>query len=138
MLKYKRKPPGSDEWISEEYPVYLNWSPCNYGGKRPWFLCPARGCGRRVAVLYGGGVFACRQCHQLAYQSQRDAKYERALTRAQAIRAKLGGSPDPSEPFPAKPKGMHWETYSRLFLQAKAASDMSWPPWLLRQIASRQ
>jgi Zn-finger protein len=86
VLSHRRKPPGSDEWICEQYPIYLDWSPCNYGGKRPCFLCPARGCGRRVAVLHGGGIFACRQCHQLAYQSQRDEKYERALSRAQAIR----------------------------------------------------
>ncbi len=30
-------------------PVYLEFSPCNYGGKRPWFLCPR--CSRRVVAL---------------------------------------------------------------------------------------
>ncbi len=25
---------------------------------------PARGCGRRVAILYSGGIFACRHCDQ--------------------------------------------------------------------------
>jgi hypothetical protein len=28
------------------------------------FICPAAGCGRRVAILYGGGNFACRHCYQ--------------------------------------------------------------------------
>lgn len=37
-----------------KYAVNLDKTPCNYGGHRTWFLCPARGCGRRVAVLYGG------------------------------------------------------------------------------------
>src|ERR1035441_7592348 len=79
VLSYRRRFPGSDEWKSEEYPVYLEWTPCNYGGKRPWFLCPARGCGRRVAVLYGGGIFACRQCHRLVYESQREQSHYRSL-----------------------------------------------------------
>ena len=28
------------------------------------FICPAAGYGRRVAILYGGGNFACRHCYQ--------------------------------------------------------------------------
>ena len=27
-------------------PVYLDFSPCHYGGERPWFLCPS--CNRRA------------------------------------------------------------------------------------------
>jgi hypothetical protein len=137
VLKYRRKPPGSDEWISEQYPIYLDWSPCNYGGKRPWFLCPARGCGRRAAVLYGGGIFACRQCHQLVYESQREQSHYRALRRFQAILMKLGGSGSTAETFPDKPKGMHWRTYERLAEKARVVETQSWPPWLLRQIALR-
>ena len=45
---------GGEDWQDESYPVYLDWTACNLGGQRPWFLCPARGCGRRVAILYGG------------------------------------------------------------------------------------
>jgi hypothetical protein len=137
VLSYRRKLPGSDEWKNEEYPVYLDWTPCNYGGTRPWFLCPARRCGRRVAVLYGGGIFACRHCHRLAYQSQREQAHGRAMIRAQAIRTSLGGSPSLGESFPAKPKGMHWRIYERLCLEAERAEARSWPPWFLRQIQSR-
>ena len=48
----------------------LSRSSCHYGGERPWFLCPH--CGRRVAILYGGAVFACRTCYGLAYEVQRE------------------------------------------------------------------
>ena len=44
------------------YLVRLDWTPCQFGNTRPWFLCPGRDCGRRVAILYGGAVFACRHC----------------------------------------------------------------------------
>jgi hypothetical protein len=121
-----------DDWKTEEYPVFLDSTRCNYGGERFWFLCPGRGCSRRVAILYGGSIFACRYCHQLAYDSQNEAAYSRALSRAQAIKVKLGGSPGGD--FPDKPKGMHWQTYSHLFAEFEAAQNQSWPPWLIKQM----
>ncbi len=64
-LSYRHQRPG-EEWQSEEYPVELNRTVCHYGGDRVWFRCPGRGCGRRVAILYGGAIFACRKCYGLA------------------------------------------------------------------------
>ena len=80
---------SSPVWNREEYTVQLEWLPCNYGGRRAWFRCPVSGCGRRVAILYGNGIFACRNCHRLAYSSQRIQPWDRALRRAQAIRQRL-------------------------------------------------
>jgi hypothetical protein len=125
VLSYKHCRPGSDEWAAEQSPVAIIRSRCNYGGLRPWFLCPARGCGRRVAILYGGGIFVCRHCLRLAYETQRDQPFERALSRAQAIRMKLGGSGSMADPFPDKPKGMHWRIYERLREEHDRASEFS-------------
>jgi hypothetical protein len=66
--------------------------------------------------VYGPGrYFLCRHCYDLTYQSQRDNKMYRALHPAQDIRRRLGGSANMTEPFPEKPKGMHWRTYERLW-----------------------
>jgi len=84
------------------------------GGTRPWFLCPASGCERRVAILYGGTVFACRHCHQLTYPSQRESKVDRATRRAEKIREKLEWKPGIVNSEGRKPIGMHWRTFDKL------------------------
>jgi hypothetical protein len=74
------------------------------------------------AILYGPGrYFLCRHCYDLTYQSQRDSQMYRALHRAQDIRRRLGGSANMTEPFPEKPKGMHHDTYERLWWEHHAA-----------------
>ena len=103
-------------WQHKQYTVWLDRTPCNYGGTRAWFLCP--GCRRRVAILYGGNIFACRRCYELAYQNQRESDLDRGLHRAQTIRMKLGGSGNSTLPFPPKPKGLHWRTYLDLQIEA--------------------
>lgn len=134
VLSYRTQRYDSDEWINKEYPVQLEWTRCNYGGERVWFRCPAAGCGRRVAILYGGSFFACRHCHQLAYDSQRETRHGRMLLKAQVIREKLGGTPCIADDFPQKPKGMHWRTYYRLQAQADDAESRSWPPWIYKML----
>lgn len=103
-----------DEWESHDYPVQLRIQPCHYGGYREWFACPARGCGRRVAKLYGGRIFACRHCYQLAYPSQREASFQRSERQADKLRERLGWADTPDLMEGIKPKGMHWRTYTRL------------------------
>jgi hypothetical protein len=116
ILTYRHRSGSGGEWEDVREPVPLSWTACNFGGARPWFICPGAGCGRRVAVLYGPGrYFLCRHCYDLTYQSQRDNKMYRSLHRAQNIRERLGGSANMMEPFPEKPKGMHWRTYERLW-----------------------
>jgi hypothetical protein len=115
ILRYRFRSGPSSEWEDVREPVTLTWTGCNFGGERPWFVCPGAGCGRRVAVLYGPGrYFLCRHCYDLTYESQRENAMYRALSKAQAIREKLGGSANMMAPFPERPKGMHHETYRRL------------------------
>ncbi len=119
----------------------LEWMPCNFGDERLWFICPGAGCGQRVAVLYGPGkYFLCRHCYDLRYESQREDKKDRALRKAQKIRMRLGGSANMLEPFPERPKGMHYDTYMRLFLEhheaemEQLAGMREWSDKLQRQV----
>jgi hypothetical protein len=115
-LLYRHRSVPGGEWEDVREPVALTWTACNFGGERPWFVCPGAGCGRRVALLYGPGrYFLCRYCYELVYESQSEHKMHRALRRAQRIRERLGGSANMTKPFPEKPKGMHWRTYERLW-----------------------
>jgi hypothetical protein len=114
-LLYRHRSGVGGEWEDVQEHVPLSWTACNFGGERPWFVCPGAGCGRRVAVLYGPGRhFLCRHCYDLVYESQRENGMYRTLHKAQAIRERLGGSTNMTKPFPERPKGMHHDTYWRL------------------------
>lgn len=108
------------------YPVRLASTRCHLGGARQWFICPARGCGRRVAILYlASHYFACRRCYNLSYQSQSYSPCDRALTQAGKIRRKLNGAEGIANPFPRKPKRMHWRTYDQLREQCERYEEIA-------------
>jgi len=113
VLFYYYRDGISAKWEPVLYSVRLDWTPCHFGGKRPWFVCP--GCHRRAAKLYRlGRYFLCRRCQNLAYKSQREDRAGRLVRKADKIRTRLGGKPGMLNPFPPKPKGMHWRTYLQL------------------------
>ena len=124
ILSYRHRSRGG-EWESMEYPVALDWTPCAYGGRRAWFICPARGCGKRVAILYCGGVFACRRCYRLAYPRQRESAPDRAARRAGKIRKRLGWKPGILNGVGGKPKGMHGRTFQRLMCEHDVLADVA-------------
>ena len=100
-----------------DYRVLLSWTACNYGGERPWFLCPAIGCSRRVSVLrLRGGVFVCRHCTGLLYTSQLTAANWRAKDQEWKLRRALGIKPGDIRPAYMIPraKGRHQKTHDRL------------------------
>jgi len=70
------------EWRGEQVTqeIFLDWTACNYGGLRPWFICMA--CRRRVAKIYFGGKnFVCRHCLNLTYRScqESDSRFSNFL-----------------------------------------------------------
>ncbi len=112
-LTYSHKPNGKSG-ERKNYPIYIDWTSCHFGGERPWFLCPASGCGRRVAILYCGGIFACRHCYNLAYACQSETIHDRELRRVEKIRDRLGWEPGILSRTGSRPKGMHFSTYKKL------------------------
>jgi hypothetical protein len=117
-LSYRARIGGGD-WEDVEETVRVVRVPCQFGGTRPYFICPGvvNGvpCGRRVIKLHGSGrYFLCRHCYRLAHASQSEGTWDRALRRANKIRMRLGGEPGMASPFPPRPKGMWRRTYERL------------------------
>jgi hypothetical protein len=95
-LDYTVKPPGGDgQSVSQHIPI--QWTPCRFGGERPWFICDVSSngvyCGRRVARLYGGGrLFACRHCYHLGYAIQRGGPVDSVHHHLAHLHRKLGVS----------------------------------------------
>jgi len=127
ILDYRHRR-HSGEWEAVEQYISIDRTACNYGGYRHWFFCP--NCFRRVAILYGTGkYFLCRHCYGLAYSSQQESLPERLMRKTRKIRNRLGGGNSLLDPFPIKPKNMHWKTYFRLRDKAERASSVCWLNW---------
>jgi aerobic-type carbon monoxide dehydrogenase small subunit (CoxS/CutS family) len=70
--------------------------------------------------------FLCRHCNKLAYASQYEQPWKRALRRANKPKQRLGIDVEIAEPFPEKPKGMWVRTYGCVLdemLQAEILAD---------------
>ena len=66
QIVYRVRDCEDEDWEDVRQAIGLEYTPCNFGGRRPWFTCP--GCQRRVGVLVCADThFACRQCYQLPY-----------------------------------------------------------------------
>lgn len=123
VLDYRNRQNGG-EWKSIEDKIYFTWTPCNYGGRRQWFLCPR--CNRRVAIVYGGKYFCCRHCHNLTYASQQEGGSDRLMRKVRKIRRRLEASNDLFEPIWFKPKNMHQKTFDRLRREVEYANNLAW------------
>jgi hypothetical protein len=131
VLSFRLRGSAGGRLRSLEQRVRITWTKCHLGGWRPWFRCS---CGRRAAKLYDAAAdfFACRHCCGLAYASQQLCTRDRLISSARKIRMQLGGGPSLFDPFPDKPRGMHWSTYDRLRARAQASEARSYgflPAW---------
>lgn len=114
----------------------IEWTRCNYGGARPWFLCPL--CGSRVGRLYlVAGIVGCRQCRGLVYRVQNETLayrlarkvkgyqkrvYDRHTPEMQAFLRPLLSPP----PMLPRPKGMHFFTYLQYTVQKRLTEDAAY------------
>jgi hypothetical protein len=111
---------GESEDMAETIPiVHLR---CRFGGSRVYFNCPGAKegteCGRRITKLYlSDRYFLCRQCNQLAYASQFEPPWKRALRRVNKLKQRLGVDVGIGDPFPEKPKGMWARTFDYLLVE---------------------
>ena len=61
-----------------------------------------------------GYPWRCRHCYGLTYATRQAAPRYCLILKAQKIRERLGGDLGVTNPFPDRPKGMHWQRYNRL------------------------
>ena len=108
--------------------IFLTWTPCNYGGRRPWFVCRCR---KRVAILYAiGKYFLCRHCYNLVHASVNEGKRTRAYRKMLKIRRRLGCDDNVWETHLVKPKGMPPATFRQLLDKYEAAGEVYFQPLL--------
>jgi hypothetical protein len=113
-----------DGWLRIQIGQLDQWIPLHrrarhFGGGQWYFECVRTG--RLCSTVWmppGARSFASRQAwgRQVAYSSQFQTWYDRALTQGQGLRSKLGGPEWAGYcgDDPPKPKWMRWRTYNRI------------------------
>ncbi len=113
-----------DDWEEVRQTIWLDRTPCHYGGSRKWFICSR--CDTRVAVLYGADkLFLCRHCYRLPYASQGEDYLSRMNRKLDKISNKLEADEYTVIDDFWKPKGMHWRTFYKLKM-AEINTDERW------------
>lgn len=68
------------EQKSMDYNISLIATPCNYGGKRWWLVCPLKGNKCTILYLQNNGLFGSRKTLNLCYDGQKESKKYRYLS----------------------------------------------------------
>jgi hypothetical protein len=139
-LVYQLGDGASAKSIVERVP--LERVAAGFGGTRRYFRCPGAECGRRVMVLYlANGRLRCRDCYGLAYESQCEDVWRRALRRADKVRVRLQYPPwNALRRAPVvRPNGMWRQTFARLQYMTDAADHIANTAYVgrLRNLADR-
>jgi hypothetical protein len=126
QIRYSRD--GGQELVEH---ISLTYTPCRYGGRRTWFVCPR--CRRRVGKIYLPTTYfhnvwkrdrvnrwLCRYCWYLTYEQRRARDLYWCMNwRADRIAARwLGGI---TEDLISRRRGQHWSTFTRRADQYEAA-----------------
>jgi hypothetical protein len=129
-VRYRLKVQLRNQSMPQYYVV--EWTRCYFGGWRPWIRCS---CGKRVAILYRGlGGYCCRDCvGHPRYACQTKSANNRRHFKACKTRLLLRGNASLEQPFPKKPKGMHWRTYNRI-RRATEALEQRLPRYFRRKV----
>ena len=95
-FQYTHTDRHSTEKTELDYRARLDWTPCHFGGRRWWFICPLvlndRACYRRVGVLYLGNskYFGCRHCYNLTYESCKESHKFDSMFLKMGVDPKMG------------------------------------------------
>lgn len=108
--------------------IVITWTKTNFGGKRPWYLCPS--CDRRCAIIYRRGesnLWGCRVCMGGRYRSEHLSPMQRRVHKARKIRRSLGQEDNNLvRGFPEKPIGMTWRAYEKKARIGRALEEKMW------------
>ena len=112
------------------FSAVLSWSRCNFGGARPWFVCPHENCGRRVAILYLGHVIGCRHCVNGVYASSGESRYDRSVRKLTKFEHRWGLDSTRVGVEVPKPKGTHYRIYSHRLDELECRKQACLSLWL--------
>lgn len=107
-----------------KYSIQLSKTSCHYGGHRYWWHCPK--CYQRTSILYCAGLYVCRHCIGANYGSQLQQPIDRAFSRLNTLRTKLGWQRGAIHGIGARPRYMHSKTFDRLVSEHDRLSAEVW------------
>jgi hypothetical protein len=124
QLRWTSTDQRSGEKRQRENRIALTTSPQPFGGRRWFFVCPSTGeNATKLHLPSGADTFASRKAYRLGYRSQRESPRDRSLSRAFALRAKIGSKGGICTCID-KPKGMHARTFKRAMERIYAAEKI--------------
>ena len=104
--------------------IELATRPQPFGGRRWLFICPRTGANAtRLHLPPDANAFASRRAYALGYRSQRQSPFDRSLSRAFALRAKIGGQGGIGDPI-LRPKRMHMCTFEHAMERIERAEEI--------------
>ncbi|MBB6050420.1 hypothetical protein HNQ39_002211 [Armatimonas rosea] len=116
------------EGCNYRVPLDFDWTPCHYGGYRPWLNCPT--CHVRSGTLFyvSWELWECRRCLNLAYTCQSEGHKSRLLRKILKLRGQLGQeSGGIHAPLPlAPPPGWHSRRFNKKIREIIVAEANYW------------